>query len=268
MPHGPIIEGKIDTSLLAKFKEVGEKLLKESNGLFLRFDLFPPQRDQKNLLKKIFFPAPFSSYQSFQPKYEWVVEINGTEEEIFNSLPSRTRYFIRHAGKKGVRIRIVDKNLIASFADFYSLMTITSKRNGFSLYPQKYYETILQTSEEAGQGFLVLAEYQDKVINGNFVLVSGNNATFVFGGGSRDFKGLSEAYLGQWAGMIEAKRLGATTYSLGGSAPDNKIYKHWDSLQSYKQKFTGHLVEYDDFYDIVRQPFWYWLYNLRKKFKY
>ena len=41
----------------------------------------------------------------------------------------------------------------------------------------------------------------------------------------------------------------------------------WEGISEFKTRFKGEVLTYNDSYDIVGQPFWYILYNLRKKIR-
>jgi lipid II:glycine glycyltransferase (peptidoglycan interpeptide bridge formation enzyme) len=74
-------------------------------------------------------------------------------------------------------------------------------------------------------------------------------------------------YLAQWKAITHAKKIGCVDYDFGGIANDNKMYKGWEGLTAFKKKFGGREVRHSDFFDVVVQPFWYHLYNLRKLLK-
>ena len=74
-------------------------------------------------------------------------------------------------------------------------------------------------------------------------------------------------YAAQWKAIVQAKKVGCTAYNFGGVAPVGNMYKGWEGLTIFKQKFGGYEVRHSDFYDAVIQPFWYHLYNARKLVK-
>ena len=99
------------------------------------------------------------------------------------------------------------------------------------------------------------------------MIVSGGIANYVFGGSSTEERNRMPTYAAQWKAIVQAKKVGCTTYNFGGVAPVGNMYKGWEGLTIFKQKFGGYEVRHSDFYDAVIQPFWYHLYNARKLVK-
>jgi len=298
IPHGPVIEKELASSE-DFLKELNKKLLgiaKEEASVFLRFDLLDSHLEASplgslgsrtpNLCK-----SPLYTYHAatFQPKYEWRVNLEKSEEDILKEMHQKTRYNVRLAEKKGVKIGITE-SLNNNLESFYEIMEKTSKRDGFYLHPKEYYQKWFELAEKEGdlnsisierarkKSFLVIAKYpaiskkdmtgrEEKILAMNFILSAGDTAYFLFGGSTEEHRNLMPSYLIQWGAMVEAKKMGHKWYNFGGVSKDGKIYKSWKNLSIFKKKFGGELMVYSDFYDIVARPFWYLLYKLRKRIK-
>ncbi len=293
IPHGPVFRlvrqsfsdggslGEGGAPLFQNFlNEFRKKLLtitKEENAIFARFDLYLPSSNPPTggegglIINKYFHKVPFYAYNSvyFQPKYEWVLNIDKPESELLGNMHPKNRYNIHLAENKGVAIEIIENDFEKYFEDFYSLMKKTAKRNNFKLHPKVYYRNILKNCEENKNAFLILARYGDpsnkigasKILAINLILLFGETAYFVFGGSSDEYKNLMSPHLSHWQGIIEAKNRGYKFYNFGGIGADGK---HWEGISRFKKGFGGQLFEYSDSYDLVLKPFWYRLYNLRK----
>lgn len=279
IPHGPVlIYGAQHTTQINEFLEEFGKTLaeigKEESAVFIRFDIYshnPNYGSKESLLKyfkKISSYAYYSSY--FQPKFEWILNLNKSEEEILSKMHSKTRYNINLARKKGVKVEIINENLNKYFNDFYKLLKKTARRDNFNLHPKIYYENIFfalgkPASSGKTSAFLVMARYNNKILLANLILMHGETAYFLHGGSGGEFKNFMAPHLAHWEAIKEAKARGMAIYNFGG-VDDGDSYKTYHGISVFKKRFGGSLLEYSDSYDLILKPFWYFLYNLRKKF--
>ncbi len=287
IPHAPLLlRQPADSEGQAEFLEEFHKKLfeigEEENAIFARFDLYFHNWNygSKENLNKYFKRVPNYAYNSvyFQPKYEWVLNIDKPESELLGNMHPKNRYSIRLAENKGVTIEIIENNFVPLrgisrrekkyFDIFYELLNQTAKRNKFNLHPKIYYQNIFETLN-SDNAFLVLAKYDDKILAMNLILFFGEIAYFVFGGSSDEYKNLMAPHLSHWQGIIEAKRRNCKIYNFG--AVDSGKFSAqggpasgWEGISIFKKRFGGQLLEYSDSYDLILKPFWYRLYNLRK----
>ncbi len=283
IPHGPVIKvtsdlprssengaGKrqvisLDNNFLKIFRDKLLEVAKEENTIFVRFDFCLPDRsfseggaDLSKFFKKVLPHAYHSSY--FQPKFEWFIDLKKSEEEILGGMNPKTRYNIGLAEKRGIEIDIIGENFEKYFNDFNKLLKETAKRDNFNLHPKAYYQIIFETLDFKNS-FLVVAGYEGKILLVNLVLLYGRVAYFAFGGSSGEHKNLMFSHLAQWEAIKEAKRRGFEVYNFGGIGNGGK---ELEGVSFFKKRFGGELLEYFDSYDLVLQPLWYKLYNLRK----
>ncbi len=280
IPHAPVLsnpptggEGGAINIFLKEFRDKLLEIAKEENAIFARFDLYFHNWNYGSIenLNKYFKKVPGYAYHSFyfQPKYEWILNLDKPENELLGNMHPKNRYNIRLAEKKGINIEIISENFKKYFEEFYSLMETTAKRNNFRLHPKIYYQNIFKNCEENKNVFLILAKYDNKILAINLILLFGETAYFVFGGASDEFKNLMAPHLAHWQGILEAKCRNCKFYNFGAvdsgkfSAQGGPV-SGWEGISRFKKGFGGQLLEYSDSYDLVLRPFWYWLYNLRK----
>jgi len=289
-PYGPIL--KINTldsngrnELLSYLKKYLLELYRHSNVVFVRLD-FTLTSENKNISsgdadyfhhsQKYFKRAPKSTYLGayFQPRQEWFLDITPPEGNLLKAAHEKTRYLIGLAGRKGIETEIVESNFKNYFEQFYSLLSGTAERNGFSLHPKTYYEHIFGCIEKNPinpdfrfQAYLSIAKYDGEILVMNLIVRYGNVAHFIFGGSSDAHRNLSPSHLAQWAAIVHAKKIGAKSYNFGGISADDGTHKSWDGLSSFKKKFGGHAVSHEHTYDLVIKRFWYTLYVFRKVLK-
>ena len=266
IPYGPVIT---DTSpeFMAFFKVEIERMARESHAVFVRLDFTPAIPD--DVLVTYFSRAPLYTYHSayFQPRYEWFLDLTQPEDEILKMMHEKTRYSVRLADRKGIVSEIITSNFQTYFEPFYTLMAETATRNGFHLHEKEYYQHIFENLPTLTDSYLSVASFEGKILAIDLVIVSGGIANYVFGGSSTEERNRMPTYAAQWKAIVQAKKVGCTTYNFGGVAPVGNMYKGWEGLTIFKQKFGGYEVRHSDFYDAVIQPFWYHLYNARKLVK-
>jgi len=267
IPYGPV-GTDFYPELLEYIKLKIASVAKEEKSSFVRMD-FSAKKNIKNI-KNFFRKSIFASYigAHFQPRYEWVLPLDKSKEEILLDMHQKTRYSIRLAEKKGIKVKIVTSNFPDHLDVFYELLSITSKRNNFRLHSRKYYEEIFSSLEESQNAFLSVATFENKVLAIDLVFIYGEIAMYMFGGSSNEYRNFCAPYLAHFEAILEAKKRGVKIYNFGGvEDPERKLYKDWETLSIFKKKFGGSLLRHSDFYDLVTEPFWYFLYNIRKFIK-
>lgn len=265
-PYGPVSKVPPSKELLLFLRDEVLKIAQSENAVFARMDFTPVPRDA-SVLRKFFTKSPRATYRSahFQPRAEWFLDLEKREDELLMAMHEKTRYSIRLTERKGVVTEIVSADFGKYFDAFYNLMQETARRDGFRLHEREYYQSIFQNIN-AQDTFLSIAQYQNKVLAVNVVVVYGKTAHYVFGGLGDAERNRMPAYAVQWAAIRHAKEIGCTAYNFGGVSAGT-VYKGWEGLTAFKQKFGGRRVVHSDFYDVVSERFWYLVYYLAKAVK-
>jgi lipid II:glycine glycyltransferase (peptidoglycan interpeptide bridge formation enzyme) len=194
-----------------------------------------------------------------QPKENWVVGLEGSEQELLVSMKPKHRYNLNLAVRKGVTVREAQKS---DFLEIWRIFLETSTRGKFRLHPQNYY---LQMWESLGeQNLLVLvAEYEGQIIAGAFITLFGHSAIYIHGGSSDKNKQVMAPYLLHWEAMKRVKARGIYNYDLGGVTSDPN--HPWAGISRFKRGFGGFEVRYPGTYDQVLSPLWYNVYKSGRK---
>jgi peptidoglycan pentaglycine glycine transferase (the first glycine) len=269
IPHGPIVASNAPDDLFKNFAGLLRRLIKKSTPIFIRFDSYPTTLSQEDNieLKRNFKKVGAASYRSqyFQPKYEWVLDVVAPEEELLLNMHPKTRYNIGLAERRDITSKIVDVAMASTLDTLYEILSETAARDGFTLHPKKYYKGILEDSEKNNNAFLVVTSYGDKKLVIHYVAIFGKTAYFVFGGSKSEHRNRMPTHQAHWMGIKEAKKRGCTQYNFGGVSDGSKIYKNWESLTYFKERFGGRRIEYGDSYDLPVRKIFYKLYILRKQ---
>ncbi|MEK7136099.1 MAG: peptidoglycan bridge formation glycyltransferase FemA/FemB family protein [Patescibacteria group bacterium] len=267
LPHGPVsLTANISPALVLAYKKFLLDIAKVRRAIFVRFD---PSLEITTNFHQHFSLAPQLAYHSTltQPRYEWILDISGTEEKLFASLPKDTRYSIRTAERRGAETKIEVENFLSYLATFYELMTETADRNGFRLHPKSYYEKVFIESEKNRKGFLVIVSFAEQPLVINLITIFGTTALHVFGGSSSAQRDKLPSYLAHWTGFLASRSRGALNYSFGGVAHNEDKKESWIDLTAFKKNFPGVVTDFGPIYDLPISRLWYYLYILGKIFR-
>jgi len=266
IPYGPVTK-EISVEFLIELKSELIKIAKQSKAVFVRLD-FTSMISARVTLGEIFKPSPLYTYHSayFQPRIEWFLKLNKTEDELYKDMHENNRYSIRLADRKEIKTKIISENFTHYLESFYELMAITSKRNGFSLHSKEYYEAIFKnlTGKNA---FLVVARFGDKILAIDLIIIYSGIANYVFACSSNEERNRAPTYSAIWSAIKYSKSLGCRYFNFGGISTADQPNKDWDGLTNFKKKFGGEEVRHSEFFDLVVNPIVYWLYNMRKWIK-
>lgn len=259
IPHGPVAlsnpSEEDNKNLIKKIRE----FIKQEKIVFARIN-------SKNNPGSNLKPVAQFHYQAgiFQPRFEWLVDTTQDLDTLMAKMKKGTRYSIRLAEQKEVKVEIITDNLDRYLDEFYNLTIQTGKRNGFRSHSKEYYEKIFKTIYNTDSLFLTVASYKNKILAMNVIFCFGNQAVYLYSASSDEHKDLQASYLAQWTSIEEVKRRGITKYSLGGITPDEfpSQYHSWRSITSFKKKFPGQETDYGLWFDIPNQTLWYYFYCL------
>ena len=229
------------------FWEEIQKRAKKKGIMFLRWDpLYPRQKKEKRVVKSI----------DIQPSRTLVLDLTSSEGELMADMHQKTRYNIRLAFRKGVKVREAKGG--EDLEEFWRIMEDTARRDGFRLHPKQHYERMLETDPEMLR--LFLAEYDGRVVAGNIVSFFGDTVTYVHGASDIEYRKVMAPYALQWHSMEKGKEWGYKYYDLYG-IDKNK----WPGVTRFKKGFGGREVELPGTYDIIFQAGWYKVYDLLRR---
>jgi peptidoglycan pentaglycine glycine transferase (the first glycine) len=207
-----------------------------------------------------------------QPQEVFKIDITKSEETLFSEMKPKTRYNIRLAEKRGVKIlETRERKYIVAFLD---LITATSGRKGIVSHPKSYYEQFFQALPET-MCRLFVAEYQGAVIAANLVISYGDTVTYLHGGTADFHRDVMAPYLLQWEQIKAAKAGGYRLYDFGGIKINNnqqitinKVQKlenksNWEGITRFKKGFSSRTAAtiFPGSYDIILDSPGYFLYD-------
>ncbi len=250
-PRGP---------LFSKHKEQNDKLLDEvkkhaqkDQAIFFRID--PLMTKEVNLNDLVSTPTKNSF--SHQPQTSLLLDLTKGEELLLKEMKEKGRYNIRLAEKKGV---VVEPGKVE---ELYPLLEATGERDGFHIHGLEKYEAMVKSLDE--HILVLVAKVEGKVIAGGIFLFYNKTAIYYYGASGNEHRNLMAPYLVQWKAIQEGIKRGCTTYDFLGISNGDDPNHPWKGVTEFKLKFGGTMLEYIQPQEMVYQPFWHFLYHLRKK---
>ncbi len=208
----------------------------------------------------------FSSDQ-VQFRNSVLVDLSASEEEMLARMKQKTRYNVRLAEKKGVTVRVGNRDDLPML---YKMYAETSVRDGFVIRDEGYYMTVWKTFMANIQSPItnpqlpitipLIAEVDGEPVAGLFLFIFADRAYYVYGMSREAHREKMPTYLLQWEAMKRAKAAGCAVYDLWG-APDefNETDSMW-GVYRFKEGLGGRVVRTLGAWDFVPNALWYKLY--------
>ena len=264
VPYGPKVEPRFENYGLF-LEEVSEALRPHlpSNCIFIRYDLLwenqwsheegyfdekgnwtgpPPDHTQEfrvnyktrkwNLRKS---PA------DILPKNTFFLNLRANENELLYRMRYNTRYNIRRAFKKGVRVQECGMD---SLNEWYALYKETAKRNKMAIQGKDYFSALFRNHKKDRSGVdvkLMMADHKGEFLSAMFLVLSNKRAFYLFGASSNEKKHMRASYALQWEAIRTAKCAGCSEYDMFGCAPNLDRSHPLHGVHLYKKGFGGKL---------------------------
>jgi len=261
-PRGPVLDMSYPGLFSFLMGEI-KKLAQKHNGMFLKID--PDVSSEDFIWQDALKNEGFSSaekgqgFEGVQPKYVFRLDISPDEEQLMSNFHQKTRYNIRLAERKGVKI--INNGTKEDLPVFYQVLRETCERDRFLVRSYQYFADLYDFLTPSGYTRLFLAKLEDKVIAGAILLKIGDKAWYLYGASSNKARNTMPNYLMQWEMIRWAKSQGCTLYDFRGVpgklTEDNPLY----GLYRFKKGFNGVFTEFIGEYDLVYQPGFYRLYQ-------
>ncbi|MGH2561392.1 MAG: lipid II:glycine glycyltransferase FemX [Thermomicrobiales bacterium] len=202
--------------------------------------------------------------QHFQPARTVKVSLAG-DEELLGQMHAKTRYNVRLAQRRGVRIERPE-SLDQGIKLFYDLMRDTSERNSFGIHGITYYADFMRIFGD--DALMLLAFVEDQPAAGLIASKFNTEAIYMYGGSSTEHRAHGAAFLLQYEAMRWARDNGCEQYDLWGipardpestAADGDRIAgtrgEDWRGLYRFKVGFGGESIDYPPTLERRYRPF-------------
>ncbi len=261
LPKSPIPEPEVFLAL--------QKIARENNCLFIKLELNVEKTDGsvshiKELLEKrpnfVLSPKPLFT------KYNFVLDLTKSEDELLAQMKEKTRYNVRLAEKRGVEIAVHTDD--AAFEVYQRLYFETTKRQKYFGHTLEYHRLMWETLQPAGIAQILIASYQRSPQTAWMLFKFGSALYYPYGGSSIEHREAMASNLIMWEAIKLGKKLNCTSFDLWGAlGPEAKQNNPWQGFHRFKEGYGARLVEYVGTYDLVINKQLYALFNLGDKLR-
>ncbi len=266
VPKGPVVDWERTGRARSVLQEVVTQARKR-RAIFLRIEPGLLEEEVPTLSALMHEAGFWPVDRAIQPRRTILLDISGSEEEILARMKQKTRYNIRLAGRKGVKVRQGGPDEVSVFC---SLAEATGERNRFGVHSPAYYQAAYALFAPNDQVGLLLAEFEGTPLAALMVFALGKTAWYLYGASGDEERRRMPAYLLQWEAIRWARARGCTQYDLWG-VPDEdeetleaEFAGRSDGLWGvyrFKRGFGGCLVRSAGAFDRVFNRPLYWLYR-------
>lgn len=225
--------------------EVLRELAGQEKSLFVRIE--PVRQDLR--------PLGLIKTKQVQPTKTLMLDLSLSEDELLAQMHQKTRYNIRLAEKKGVKLL---ESKEEQFVKFYDLLLDTYRRKAKGLHSRNYYQKLYLDHISK----IYFAEYGNKIICANMMIYYGDTMTYLHGGSSSADKNIMAPHLLQWEQIKLAKAQGYKFYDFWGIDEVK-----WPGVTRFKKGFGGFEVDYSGAWELPINKVLYRVYKIIKRFR-
>ncbi len=252
LPKGPLPD--------KEFAQALQKIGQENNCAFIKVE--PNIRaSEASKVSPLFRRSPKPLFT----KYNFVVDLTKSEDELLKQMHQKTRYNLRVAEKHGVTVeRRTDDE---AFEMYLKLYFDTTRRQGYHGHDENYHRKVWQELRDAKIAYLMIAFYQGKPLTAWMLLHFNGVLYYPYGGSSVEHREVMSNNLVAWEAIKFGKELKCKSFDMWGAlGPDADPKDPWMGFHRFKQGYGGELVEYLGTYDLVFNPLLYWSFTAIDKF--
>lgn len=207
-------------------------------------------------------------------KYNFVIDLTKSEEELLAVMHPKTRYNIRVAQKNGVTVE--QRTDDEAFKTYLKLYFETTKRQKYFGHTSEYHRLLWETltnhqlliTNHQLTPYILIASYKGIPLTAWLLLQYKDTLYYPYGGSSEQYKNVMASNLVMWEAIKLGKKLGCKTLDLWGAlGPNPDQNDAWYGFHRFKQGYGGRLVEYVGSYDLVLNPILYWGFHLINKLR-
>ncbi|MFC1638722.1 lipid II:glycine glycyltransferase FemX [Patescibacteria group bacterium] len=195
------------------------------------------------------------------PDHTLVVDLTPDESVLLKNMKQKTRYNIRLAGRRGVKVREADygnaHRLHEDIEAFVLLLNETTERDRFSAHPDDHYRKMVQDLAPRENRTmcvrLLLAEVDGEPAAAALLAEFGDTVTYLHGASSYERRSAMAPFALHWEAMRRAKERGLIRYDFWGVAPEGADESHpWHGITRFKLGFGGERIERLGTWDLPR----------------
>ncbi len=255
IPKGPLLDWSND-SLRARVLDDLQSLARRERAIFIKID--PDLPIGAEITRELEIRDWRLSADQIQFRNTAILDLARDEAEILAAMKQKTRYNLRLAERKGVRVRAGGE---ADLDLLYRMYAETSVRDGFVIRSADYYHDAWGSFIRAGLAQPLIAEVEGEAVGGLVLFKFARTVWYMYGMSRDAHREKMPNHLLQWEAMRWAKANGCDTYDFWG-APDEFVESDplW-GVWKFKEGFGAQAVRHIGAWDYAPSPSLYKLYT-------
>lgn len=252
LPKGPLP----DKTLYQALKIIGQK----NNCAFIKLE---PNIEVSNFKSQISNQFKISPKPLFT-KFNFVLDLTKSEEELLKNMHQKTRYNIRVAQKKSVVVE--ERTDDEAFKIYLKLYFETTNRQNYHGHNQHYHTKVWETFRKTDQARLMIASYNNQPLTAWMLLNFKDTLYYPYGGSSLEHREVMSNNLVAWEAIKLGKKLKLKQFDMWGALGPNPDPKDpWTGFHKFKSGYSGKHVEYIGTFDLIFNYPIYYLFNIVDK---
>jgi lipid II:glycine glycyltransferase (peptidoglycan interpeptide bridge formation enzyme) len=261
-----------DEDQISALKQIGKK----HNALFIKLEpnVAAPV-DQTADFKQLAYFLVDNDCQPGRPlftKHTFHLDLTQSKEQLFANLKSKTRYNVRLARKKGVRV--VEDSSRQGLDTYLSILQETIDRQGFYAhnpdYFQKMWQRLYQQVERPEHSMMHIfhAVYDNTPLASWIMFKQANRIYYPYGASSAKHREVMASNLLMWEMIMWGKDQGCRIFDMWGSLGPEPDKNHpWYGFHRFKKGYGGQLMRFLGTYDLVLNSQLYPIFRLADKIR-
>lgn len=236
--------------MLTDLKDIGRK----NNIIFIKLE---PNSVNSSSVHQLISKYCVPGRRLFTPT-TFQIDLTPSEESLMKSFTSKTRYNIRLAERKGVKVK--EDNSDKAFERYLELTRETVNRQGFYAHSEKYHRLMWQILQKAKIAHLFTATYEGEIITTWILFVWKRFLYYPYGASTQEHKNVMANNLMLWEAIKFGKKLRLTTFDLWGREEGRGFTK-------FKEGYSPKVVEFLGTWDLVINKPVYWIYRIAERLR-
>jgi len=252
-----ISNSKFQKNILKLLVQEIKKIAKQEDIIFFRI----APVNKIDILNNFVKPKILTNLK--EPENTLILDLSKSEQELLKAMSQKTRYNLRLAERKGVKISNFQFPISKNNVDiFYDLIQQTAERDNINIFSKYYYQELLRITDYGLRIILFIAQHEETPLASIIVICFGNTATYFYGASSNEKRNLMPNYLIQWGAIKWAKNNNYKYYDFWGVDEDK-----WVGVTRFKKGFGGQEINFIGTFDYVLNKKWYNIFRIGKFLK-
>lgn len=202
--------------------------------------------------------------KSLFTKYNFILDLTKSEEELLSGMHPKTRYNIKVAQKRGVEVYSSTDD--TDFEVYSKLYFETTRRQKYFGHTEHHHRLVWETLKKAGMARVLIGKYQKEPLVAWMLLNFKDTFYYPYGGSSLLHKDVMASNLVAWEAIKLGKKLKLKTFDMWGALGPNADPKDpWHGFHRFKAGYGPRHVEYIGSFDLILKPAYYQLINAAEK---